>query len=135
MRIEMQVSPDLKLVADGETHVDLFESLASMQEVFGDDKCGKCGGKLLRFVVRTNDGNKYHELHCDSWDTKLNDGKGAYCRAKLSFSVKKKPNAGALFPVRFQRKEGEYVKDANDKMIPRGSHGWVRWNPTTKQEE
>lgn len=93
-----------------DTQKDLFAQLSSFQEVFGQHACGKCQSEDLRYVVRENDGNEYHEIRCNK------------CSGRLSFGVNKK--GGGLFPKR---------KDADGNWLPDG--GWVKWNSQTKTVE
>jgi hypothetical protein len=109
----MQVTYQLgKLTAsfDCDTQKELFAQLASFQEVFGQEKCGKCDCDDLQFVVRENNENEYHELRCKK------------CYAKLAFGVNKK--GGGLFPKR---------KNADNEWLPDG--GWVKWNPDKQVAE
>lgn len=102
----------LSVEVDGESQKDVFQQLASFQEVFDHSQCGKCGCSDLRFVVRTVDDNSFHELHCQN----------AKCRARLAFGQHKGKD-GTLFP---RRKDG-------DQWLPNG--GWTKYNPETKKEE
>lgn len=86
-------------------HKDLFATLASFGEVFGEEACGKCNSKDVSFVVRTIDDNVYHEKRCNG------------CYAKLSFGSHKKGDT--LFP---KRKEG-------DTWLPNG--GWMKYDKET----
>ena len=95
---------------ESDTVKDAFAQLATFQEVFGEDKCGKCGSDNLRFVVRENDGNSYYEIRCQE------------CGAKLSFGANKV--GGGLFPRR-KDAEGDWLSD----------RGWQKWNPKTKKME
>lgn len=113
---------------EGESQIDVFKAMASAQETFGEEKCGKCGKPNFKYVVRVakdeaGDEYEYPELKC------TNPG----CYAKLSFGQEKK--GGGLFPIRFQRDGKNYVKDKDGKSIPRGTNGWVKYNRETKQEE
>ena len=101
---------NLTIEFEGETQKDIFKQLSSLEEVFGETTCGKCGSENLRFVVRENDGNEFYELRCLD------------CGAKLSFGSHKK--GCCLFPRR---------KDAEGKWLP--DKGWQKWNPTTKKLE
>ena len=101
---------NLTVEFEGETHKDIFKQLSSLEEVFGETVCAKCGSENLRFVVRENDGNEYYELRC------------LECGAKLSFGVHKK--GGGLCPRR-KSADGEWLPDK----------GWQRWNPKTKSLE
>lgn len=126
MKANLQVNPKLTIEVEGGTHTELFESLASVTEVFSECKCQKCGSDDVNFVVRTVEVKKkpvkYYELRC----------KAPKCFAKFHFGVSE---GGQLFPVRFKREEGAYVKDAEGKNIPLGTNGWTRWNFDTKTEE
>jgi DNA-directed RNA polymerase subunit RPC12/RpoP len=111
---------------EGQGHLDVWKQIASFQEVFEEEKCGKCGSDHLRYVVRVaKDGKKeyeYPELRCQK------------CGAKLSFGTM---NDGikSLFPIRFERDGTEYKRDANDKLIPIGTNGWKKYNKETGKEE
>ena len=100
----------LSVELECDSQKELFTQLASFQEVFSENKCGKCGSENLRFVVRENDGNEYYELRCLD------------CGAKLAFGVMKK--GGGLFPRR---------KDSDGNWLP--DRGWTKWNPKTKSVE
>jgi hypothetical protein len=93
------------------TDVELFEEVARFQEVFDNEKCGKCESSNVRFVVREDkEENKYYELRCMD------------CGAKLAFGCHKK--GGGLFPKR---------KDAEGNWKP--TKGWVKYNSETGKEE
>ncbi len=100
----------LTITFEGETQKDIVKQLSSLEEVFGESACGKCGSENLRWVVRENDGNEYYELRCLD------------CGAKLAFGVNKK--GGGLFPKR---------KDGEGNWLP--DKGWTKWNSKTKQVE
>jgi len=94
---------------EADTQRELFAQISKFQEVFEEDKCGKCQGENLKFIVRTVDDNEYFELRCSD------------CGAKLAFGAMKK--GGGLFP---KRKDGE-------NWLP--DNGWQKWNSKTKQME
>lgn len=123
MKVEYRISPRATVVAEGDTQLDVFTSLASMQEIFGESKCGKCDSEDIQFKIRTvKDGKKeytYPEMQCRK------------CWAKLSYG---QMEGGALFPVRYLREDGEYVK-VDDKLVPKGTRGWVKYNKETGKEE
>ena len=100
----------LTITFEGETQKDIVKQLSSLEEVFGESACGKCGSEKLKWVCRENDGNEYYELRCLD------------CGAKLAFGVNKK--GGGLFPKR---------KDGEGNWLP--DKGWVKWNNKTKQVE
>lgn len=123
MQVNRQVGK-VTLCADGENPLEIFQKLATLQEVFCESKCGKCGCEDLSYRVRNvQDGKKtytYPEMSCSK------------CWAKLSFG---QSDDGALFPVRYQRKDKEYLKDKDGKNIPKGANGWVKYNKETGKEE
>lgn len=93
--------------------------------MFGEEVCGKCGCKNLRYQVRSvPDGKKssfeYFELVCSD------------CWAKLSYG---QSDDGALFPVRYQREGKEYVRDENGNKVRKGTNGWVKFSKETGREE
>lgn len=126
LRVERQINPHTTVVAEGETPKDLFQQIVSLQEVFGEDTCGKCQKNNLRYKIRRATDAKgkkeyfYHEIQCRD------------CYAKLSVS---EAEGGVLFPVRWERKDGEYVKDKDGRNVPRGTYGWVLFNKETGEEE
>lgn len=101
---------NIALEIDADTQVEVFQQLASFQEIFAETKCGKCSSEDVRYQVRNVDDNLYYEARCTD------------CGAKLAFGAMKK--GGRLFPRR---------KDKDGNWLPDG--GWVKWNPETKKEE
>jgi hypothetical protein len=83
--------------------------LATIQEIFGEEKCGVCGSTNLRFVVRNVESNDYFELRCVN------------CSALLAFGQHKK--GGTLFPKR---------KDDNNNYL--ASNGWHKWTKDSKEK-
>jgi len=110
MKALFKVSPALTVELEASTQKELFEQLATWQEIFGIDKCGKCGKLNLKFVVRNaKKGDKsyqYPELHCKD------------CYARLAFGTHD-GDKGTLFP---KRKDG-------DEFLP--DNGWTRWDKET----
>lgn len=102
MKAVLRVNENLTLELDASSQKELFEDLANLQEVFGEDRCGKCDSTDLRFVVRENDGNKFYEVQCRR------------CYARLAFGSHKKGET--LFP---KRKDG-------DDYLP--DNGWTKWD-------
>ena len=87
----------------------LFEEIASFQEVFEQSKAGK---KNYRFVVRRVGDDRYYELLC------LDDGE------KLGFGVNKK-EPDKLFPRRRNTKTKE----------PIGTYGWHTYTEGKDSED
>ena len=54
----------LSVQLEGDSQRDIFAEVSKFQEVFEEDKCGKCSSENVRFVVRNVDDNLYHELRC-----------------------------------------------------------------------
>jgi hypothetical protein len=122
MKVQIKISPNVIIEAEGTTHVDVFEQIEGLQEVFSAyDKCGKCDGKKLRFVKRVQGKHTYYELHCQS------------CYARLSFGQNDEPKKGSLYP---RRKETE-KQTVMDGKLEAGAYlpdnGWIRWDKD-KQE-
>lgn len=68
MKATYKVNDKLTLELEWSNQKDLFEKLASIDEIFGYSTCPLVdkGGfsKNLKFVVREIDGNKYYEIQC-----------------------------------------------------------------------
>jgi hypothetical protein len=116
MKVNFKVNNKVTVTAEGETQLEVFEQLGSLQEVFGEEKCGKCGGDSLAFRVRhVTDGKKeytYPEMQCRS----------PKCFAKLSFG--QQMESKNLFPKR-----------KNEDGTEKGKRGWVIYNKETGKEE
>lgn len=109
MEAQLKVTDKLFVKVEAEDQKNLWQQLAKLQEIFGENRCGKCGGVELRYVVRTVDENEYYELVC------LNPK----CRAKLSFGQHK--GGKSLFPKR--KNDDGYLAD----------RGWQRWDAQKKE--
>ena len=96
-KLTIEIEPD--------TFCEAFETLSSIEEVFGHTTCGVCGSEA-KFVTRTNDSGDFYEMKCVN----------AKCRARLSFGKHKK--GGGLFPKK---------KDQDGKWLP--NNGWVIYKP------
>ena len=136
MQVEYKVNDRAVVVANGENPLEVFKNLATLQEVFGEEKCGKCGGTNFTFRIRkAQDGKKeyeYPEIVCHSYLIEDMNYTNKKCYAKLTFG---QSDDGILFPIRFKREGKEYVKDKDGKNIPKGDNGWVRYNFDKKCEE
>jgi hypothetical protein len=101
MKVTVQ-SGNVTVEAEGQK--ELFETLATYQEVFGISSCKGCKGTNLRYVVRKKeDGKKkthtYYELQCQE------------CRAKLPFG--QHVDQPTLFPknwIRWDRDNNQEVE-------------------------
>lgn len=105
---------------ESDSQAGLFKEIASFQEIFEINTCGKCGCSDIQYVVRKDsEENEYFELRCNS---ETGGPNGTPCRARFSLGQNKKPK-GSLFP---KRKDGEkYLNDG----------GWLRWNSKTQTSE
>lgn len=104
MKILYKVNDKLTFELEGEGQKEIFKELATIQEIFSEEKCGLCGSNNIRFVVRNVDGNDYYELRCLD------------CGAVLAFGQHKK--GGTLFPKR---------KDDDGNYMPnKGWHKFVK---------
>lgn len=109
MKLRYKVNNKLEFELEGEGQKEIFKELASVQEIFGEEKCGLCGSQNLKFVVRNVDGNDYYELKCSD------------CGAVLAFGQHKK--GGTLFPRR---------KDDEGNWLP--NKGWYKWQKEQNSE-
>lgn len=122
MRVEYRVNDRLTVTAEGDKAHEIFEQLAKLQEAFGEECCGKCGGKELRFVHRVKDTFNFYELKCQT--------KGCY--AKLEFGKGK----DTFYPKRMVTDDkGKAVKDADGKGQYLPDNGWMKYNRDTKENE
>ena len=102
MKASYKLSDKLQFEVEGEGQKEIFKEIASIQEIFGETKCGMCGYENIKFVVRVVEDNEYYELRCMD------------CGATLAFGQHKK--GGTLFPKRKDEK-GEYMPN----------RGWYKW--------
>lgn len=86
------------ITVTGDLMTEVFSQLAELEEVFGVTECGKCKGTKLSRVVRTVDGNDYHELRC------LNPN----CKAKLWFHVNKNQTKKGGLYIERKNKDGTW---------------------------
>ena len=126
MKVQVKLTPTTIVEAEGKNPVEVFQELATLSEVFGESKCGRCGGTDLKYVVRNvQDGKKtysYFELRCLNKD----------CRAKLSFG---QTDDGIIYPKRYKTEDKEAVLDENGKRVVLGKWGWTIYNRETGKEE
>jgi len=105
MKVKYTANDKLSFEIEADGQKEVFKELATIQEIFSEDRCGLCGGINIKFIVRNVDSNDYYELRCT--DIK--------CGAILSFGQHKK--GGTLFPKR---------KDDENNYLP--NKGWHKWN-------
>jgi translation initiation factor 2 beta subunit (eIF-2beta)/eIF-5 len=102
MLAKYKLNDKLEFTVEGEGQKEIFKELASVQEIFGEDKCGLCTKTNVKFVVRNVEGNDFYEMRCME------------CGAILSYGQHKK--GGTLFPKR---------KDDTGEYLP--NKGWHKW--------
>lgn len=110
MKLRYKVGDRLEFELDGAGQKEIFKELAAIQEIFGEECCGLCKSKNLKFLVRNIEGNDYFEIRC------------ADCGAILSFGQHKK--GGTLFPKR---------KDDEGNYLP--NRGWHKWTKDEKSDD
>lgn len=108
MKLTYRANDRLSFEIEGEGQKEVFKGLATVQEIFGEDKCGLCSCNAIRFVVRNVEDNDYYEMRCND------------CGAVLSFGQHKK--GGTLFPKR---------KDDEGNWLP--NKGWHKWQKEQTQ--
>jgi hypothetical protein len=104
MLVKYKINERLEFTVEGSGQKEVFKELATIQEIFGEEKCGMCSKNNLRFVVRNVEGNDFYELRCSD------------CNGILSFGQHKK--GGTLFP---KRKD-----DAGEVLDNKGWHKWTK---------
>jgi hypothetical protein len=117
MKVTYTFKNNAIIEVEGDNQQDVFDKIASLEEVFSINKCGKCQSDDLKFVVRNVGKYTYRELHCRK------------CWAKLSFSTHS--DDGTMFPKRRETVDGKYSPDG--KLLPDG--GWMKWNAETQTME
>ena len=118
MKLTKQIKAGLVVELEENKQIDLFESLASAEEVFGEAECGKCKGQIFKHIIRTNDDDdKFYELLC------------LKCKAKLAYSCHK-GKGGTLYPQRKDNKTG-VVTGTPFAYLP--NNGWLKWDREKKK--
>ena len=107
MKALYNVNGKLQFEVEGSGQKELFKELATIQEIFGEEKCSACNKTNIRFVVRNVESNDYYELRCND------------CGSVLSFGQYKK--GATLFPKR---------KDDDGNYLP--NKGWYKWTKDSK---
>lgn len=110
---------------EGEEQKDLFKEMASVYEIFDEQKCGLCGSKNVRMVVRKNkDAEDFFEFQCHG----IIANGTQRCRAYLYIGQNKK--GGGLFPVRALDERGKPDRETGKF----GKHnGWTRYRGEPKE--
>jgi hypothetical protein len=110
MKVKYKPNSRLEFELEGAGQKEIFKELATVQEIFSEDKCGVCKKDNIKFVVRSVDGNDYYEMRCLS------------CGAALAFGQHKK--GGTLFPKR---------RDENNNWLD--NNGWYKWNKNQESSD
>jgi len=109
MKVKFKPSSKIEFELEGSGQKEVFKELATVQEIFSEERCGACKKDDIKYVVRNVDDNDYYELRCLS------------CGAALSFGQHKK--GGTLFPKR---------KDENGNWLE--NSGWHKWQKDKNKE-
>lgn len=110
MKVKYKPNAKLEFELEGSGQKEIFKELATVQEIFSEEKCGVCKKDHIKFVVRNVDSNDYYEMRCLS------------CGATLAFGQHKK--GGTLFPKR---------KDENNNWLD--NNGWYKWNKNQESSD
>lgn len=108
-----EVKKGLSFEVEGKEQKDVFEQLASIQEVFGSEICELCKKGNLQFVVRNVEDNNFYEIKCKD------------CGGKLALSQNKK--GGSLYPVR-KLKNGLPSKVDDEGPFDFTTNGWHKYD-------
>lgn len=110
MKVKYKPNSKLEFELEGSGQKEIFKELATVQEIFSEEKCGLCQKDHIKFVVRNVEGNDYYEMRCLS------------CGAALAFGQHKK--GGTLFPKR---------KDENNNWLD--NNGWHKWQKNQESSD
>lgn len=130
LNVSYQATPDVEITAECNDLQEIFKTLGPIQEILGHNwKCGKCGGKKIRFVYRkTNEGHDVYELLCE---TPIENNPKFICGHKLHLGQNQADRQ--LFPRRYDQEknsDGKWVKKLDEKgnVVYFNNNGWVKWN-------
>jgi hypothetical protein len=130
MEIQVKVNPTTIVTLEAAKQKDLFKLVASAYEVFGEKKCGLCGGTDIIpkwRVVTVLKGKKtetyeFPEYRCQG---RLKDG--TFCGARLNLSTIN-DDTGTIFPQRKLLANGKPPGKDDGDQAKYGSHnGWTRY--------
>lgn len=101
---------------EGANVKELFREIATLSEVFNEEKCGVCGGTDIvpktRDVEKSKKTYEYFEISCNN----------PKCRARLSFGQKQ--DGFGIFPIRKLDANGKPDRENGSY----GSHnGWSKY--------
>lgn len=114
MKVSFRASELFTVEAEGSTHAELFENLATLSETYSVQKCGCCGGSDIIPIKRKVDDDVHYEMKCNK------------CNARLTISKKK---TGELYPRRRYHPKQGVVKAGKAKegdYVP--NNGWEKWS-------
>tara|TARA_R100000306_G_C4360523_1_gene135012 strand:+ start:808 stop:1164 length:357 start_codon:yes stop_codon:yes gene_type:complete len=115
MKVVYAPKKDIRIEFETSNVKELFENMASLQEVLAQPTCEKCGSEWIFQVRNVADGKKtytYYELKCTSHT----------CGASLAFGSHSEGDT--LFPKRYEEVNGE------KKFLP--DKGWMKWDSVNK---
>lgn len=110
-----KVRENLTFEFESKEQPDIFEQLASCQEVFGIQHCELCKKGDLKFQVRKVDKSKFFELVC----------KTPGCGGKLALSVHQ--DGDTLYPIS-KLKNGVPAKVADEGPFDWSTKGWHKYD-------
>lgn len=121
MQVQFKASELFTVVAEGNTHTELFSNLAGLTEIFSITSCGKCGSLDIIPVKRIVDDVSHYEMRCRK------------CNARLTLAQSKK--GGGLYPRRRYHEKQFEVQSGRAKegdFIP--NNGWQIWSGERNDE-
>lgn len=114
MKVIYKPTDDISVEFEGADQKAIFENLARLQEIFGENTCGKCKGHRVVFQVRTVDKFTYYELRCKD------------CGAVLQFGQ----SDDGIYPRRYKM-NGTKPLLVNGKKVYLADNGWLKYNVET----
>ena len=144
MQIQVKVNASTIVTVEAAKQKDAFKQVASAHEVFGEKRCGCCGGTNIVPAWRTVSkvtGKKIEEFEYPEYHCLGMTEDGRRCGARLSLGTIN-DDTGTLFPIRRlvesptgMRPPSKADKEAG-KIGAYGSHrGWHRYIPKAEDAE
>jgi hypothetical protein len=114
MKVSYKPSPEVCIEFEAGDQKDIFSNLAKLQEILGENTCGKCKKNNVVFQVRTVGKFTYYEIRCKD------------CKAVLQFG---QSDAG-IYPRRYKM-NGTEPLIVDGKKVWLKDNGWLQYNQET----
>ncbi len=99
---------------EGKTQVEIVEQICHFSEVFGEDTCGACKSKNVRFITRTAQEHTFYEIKCLD------------CSARCALGTHQTRDL-TMYPKRREATKGPDGKVVYGEYL--ANNGWVKYQP------